>query len=57
MIGDFKDFNVVKVPIFLTPPLPYSRVRTPAAGYRKIGARMSYVKNLIIRACVFVTFY
>ncbi len=59
MIGDFndfKDFNVVKVPISLAPPQSYSRFRTPAAGYRKIGARANCVKILIIRARDFATF-
>ena len=54
--NDFKDFKVVKVSILLTPPQPYSRVRTPVAGYRKIVVRANYVKILIIRARVFATF-
>lgn len=42
--------------LFSLPSPPYSRVRTPAAGYRKIGAYVNYAKILIIRTRDFATF-
>lgn len=55
-LNDFKDFNVVKVPISFTLPAVFSCPDTGCRLPQNRSARMSYVKILIIRTRDFATF-